>query len=129
MSACTISARSRIGPKPEDRSSIPRHPLPRHASPRSDRTHSASAPAWRGAAPGDEAMAGRSSCKSALTAPAAGHEGIEGGPELGAVMVLFLEDFVPAARHDEMPAGEQSGSEAFDRRSRDDLVAACRDQQ
>ena len=44
----------------------------------------------------------------------AGHEGVERGPELRAVAVLFLQDFMFRAGDDEMRAGAQMIGELLD---------------
>src|SRR5258705_12765576 len=52
------------------------------------------------------------------------HEGIERRPELRAVAVLLLQDFVLRAGDHEMRAGAQVIGELLDRRRRDDGVVA-----
>src|SRR4030088_982064 len=52
------------------------------------------------------------------------HEGIERGPELRAVAVLLLQDFVPGAGDHEMRTGAQMICELLDRRRRDHGVVA-----
>ena len=52
------------------------------------------------------------------------HEGVERRPELGAVTVLLLQDFVLGAGDDQMRAGAQMIGELLDRGGRDDGVVA-----
>src|SRR3984893_14756372 len=52
------------------------------------------------------------------------HEGVERRPELQAVAVLLLQDFVLRAGDDQMRAGAQMIGELLDRRGRDDGVVA-----
>src|SRR5258708_39200517 len=52
------------------------------------------------------------------------HEGIECRPELPAIAILLLEDFVLGAGDDEMRAAAQMIGELLDRGRRDDGVVA-----
>ena len=62
--------------------------------------------------------------RASLEQRRARHEGVERGPELRAVAVLFLQDLVPGAGDHQMRAGAQMIGELLDRRGRDDGVVA-----
>jgi D-galactarolactone isomerase len=57
----------------------------------------------------------------------AGHEGVERGPELIAILVLLLQDFVLGAGQNDVRAGQQIAGECLDRRRRHHLIVTCRD--
>jgi hypothetical protein len=57
------------------------------------------------------------------------HEGVERGPELQAVAILLLQDFMLGAGNDQMRAGAQMINELLDRRRRNDAVIAGRQHQ
>ncbi len=60
---------------------------------------------------------------------AAGHEGVEGGPELRADRVGLLQHLVPCARQEDHAAGLQPVGEARDGRDRNDMVVRADDDQ
>src|SRR3954468_17240097 len=55
-----------------------------------------------------------------------GHEPIEGCPELRAIAILFLQDFVPSALDHAMRSGRKPGSKCLDRHDGHDAVATGR---
>src|SRR5271168_2915579 len=57
------------------------------------------------------------------------HEGVEGGPELRAVAILLLQEFVFRAGDDEMRSGTQMIGELLDRRRRHDSVVGSGEHQ
>src|SRR3982074_528879 len=58
-----------------------------------------------------------------------GHERVKGGKRLHPESILFHQQLMAAARHDEMGTGPQPDSKFIDRGCRDDLVVAGRDDQ